>query len=185
MTCIVGIKRDGKVVIASDSLTTLDSLKLVNNCNDPKIIKFPKFNIALAGIGPISELLEEFRKVEPEEINWEGYELNCRQDCIDFTRSFVERFEERFPSNEDYKFEFMVGTKDKLFLILDGGSAFEISSFWSIGSGSSYALGALNILYNIIGNELNIEDAASVAVETACKFDKDCQGPILIESIDN
>ena len=162
--------------MASDSLTVYDGLKLVNTVNDSKIYTFPNFSIAVSGEGPISELMEH---IQTEGI-WDTDELSCRSDCSVLMESFGEKFNEKVPDavSENLKYEFLIGTKDRLFWCLSEPSVFEIDTFWAAGSGGDFALGALQALYSRIGHGITMEEAAKAAVLAACRFNQDCEEPI-------
>ena len=76
MTCIVGIKKNGQVLLASDSLTVYQNVKLVNVSNDYKIYTFNNFSIAISGEGPVSEILESIQ----DSRMWEEANLHGRAD---------------------------------------------------------------------------------------------------------
>lgn len=176
MTCLVGIIKNGQVVLASDSLTMYGDLKLVNAVNDYKIYQFPNFSVAVAGEGPTSEILE---LIEKEGI-WHSSFIQTRMDCAELISTFQERFNDRVPEaeNESLKYELLFGTKQGLFWCTSEPSMFEIGEYWAVGSGSSYALGALFALHPRIGMDMTLSQAANIAVLAACRFDQDCEPPV-------
>ena len=176
MTCIIGIKKNNQVLLASDSLTIYGNLKLVNSINDYKIYQFPYFSVALAGEGPVSEVLENIER----DLSWNHEVANSRADCTHLLQSFGEKFTDKVPEaeNDSLKYEFLIATKTKLFWCLSEPSVFEIGDYWAAGSGSDFALGVLYALHSQIGNGITIEEAAEVAVLAACKFNQDCEAPV-------
>ncbi|NEQ52378.1 MAG: hypothetical protein F6K11_19925 [Leptolyngbya sp. SIO3F4] len=56
----------------------------------------------------------------------------------------------------------------------------EYTKFWAIGSGDSFALGALENLYD---QDLSATQIAEKAALTATKFDPGCALPIQVETI--
>ena len=138
MTCIVALRYKNNIVVGSESLTTLETTKLVNVCNESKIIDFKYFTILTSGDGPLVDVLE-FIKDSSEE--WLGFGVSSRQDCINFITHFVDTFQERVPEtgNEDLKYEFLLTNGSKIWWVINGPSVFEIGTFWCAGSGASYA----------------------------------------------
>jgi ATP-dependent protease HslVU (ClpYQ) peptidase subunit len=185
-------KRGKKVVVGSDSLTTVENIKLTNVQNDPKIFNFKHFTILVAGEGPLTDILEEMvvKEYEESEYNWNWHEIHNRQDCIFFLTSFKEFLEDKDESNKNsgLAFEFLIATKEKIFWIMQDSSVFEIKDFWAIGSGSELALGTLHVLFPLVGKEvdgagLTLEKAVYKAIEAAVTFDKDCGLPIEVKRI--
>ena len=185
MTCCIALKIKGrtksKVIIGAESLTTLESTKLVNVCNESKIIKFNKFTMLICGNGPIKDLLEYIR----EEDEWQNHSLITRQDCINFVTHFLEVFQDRAPemSQEELKYEFLFTNGEKIWWAISGPNVFEIDQYWAIGSGYQYALGYLYGCYNDIKTpEVAIEEIR-VAIEAAIKFDQNCGLDIEVEEV--
>jgi ATP-dependent protease HslVU (ClpYQ) peptidase subunit len=188
LTVVLAIKAANKVVIASDSLTTLDDRKLKNVINDPKLFKFTNFIVGIAGTGPIGDVLEEIRATDysEEDYNWVDHEIHNKGDVTIFFESFLQKFKEKFSDysgDEDEKPEFLIITKSKIFLVLGESSVFEIKNFWSIGSGGDLALGALSALYEDIKTQKKLYEVAKTAVDISCKYSKTCEGPFYIESL--
>lgn len=177
MTCIVALKTETGVVMGADSLTTLDSTKLVNITNESKLLKFPNFTIGISGDGPIRDVLEFILDTDPldDDYSWVDHELNSRHDCTNFITHFIDKFQERVPeaNNEDLKYEFLMTNGKNIWWVINGPSVFEIEKFWAAGSGSSYAIGALSHLQDVPAKE-----AVEAAIKTACKYDNFCQEPI-------
>lgn len=190
MTCIVAVKikdkSKSKVVIGCDSLTTLENTKLVNVCNDSKIVQFSNFYVGAAGDGPIIDVLEVIRdtKYTEDEYPWSDHLLNSRQDVTDFVTHFIEKYQERVPEagNEDIKYEFLLTNGERIWWVINGPSVFEIGTFWSAGSGSSYAIGAMSLLYPEINKSITAEKAVDKAIKIAIKYDINCQDPVEIIS---
>ena len=154
MTCIAALKyrcpktKKTHIIVGSESLTTLESTKLVNICNESKIITFPNFTVLVAGDGPVVDALEYIKMDVDGPYDWNYHTINNRQDCIAFVTHFVEMFQERAPetNGEDLKYEFLISDGEKIWWAISGPSVFEIGTFWASGSGSSYAIGYLEAI---------------------------------------
>ena len=57
----------------------------------------------------------------------------------------------------------------------------ELTKFWAIGSGGSFALGAMHYAYD--KKKYSAEDIARIGVESACEFDKSCALPMDLQVI--
>lgn len=181
MTCIIALKKDNKIVLGADSLTTLETNKLVNVINDSKIVEFKRFTIAVAGDGPILDTLEAIRDDNYEEdYDWSYHELNGRQDCSNFILHFIEKFQERTPEMgaEDLKYEFLFTNYKTVWWGVGGPSVFEIGSFWACGSGSAYALGYLEAVYN---TDKKLDEMVYGAITASIKYETQCGAPIEIK----
>lgn len=180
MTTIVAAKKNNKIVIASDSLTTLESKRLINVQNDPKIIKFNNFTIAACGDGPIIDILEHIRDMEypDDEYSWADHKLNTREDCTNFILNFIEKFQERSVemNAEDLKYEFLFTNYDKIWWGLTGPSILEVDKYWACGSGADYAIGYMEAKFS---SKSPIEKVVHDAIQTAIKFDSWSGAPVV------
>ena len=53
---------------------------------------------------------------------------------------------------------------------------FEFKQFWSIGSGRSFALGAMHAVYD--QKSRSARDVAEAGIAAACEFDRNSAGPV-------
>lgn len=174
MTVLVAVKKLNKVFLGADSLTTLGDRKLSHTINDSKIIKFNNFAVGISGTGPIRDVFEEMSLTE-----WTNYDIKDRASVHIFIDEFFIRFKDNFPDmDSEDKTEFLVCTKNKIFLVSDEVNIFEKKDFWAAGCGDSYALGALEVLYPEMTTKTKIKDGINQAIKTACKFSMYCETPI-------
>ena len=69
-----------------------------------------------------------------------------------------------------------------IFVITAYREVSEFSKFWAIGSGSRFALGALEVLYS---QNLSAAEIAHEAARVATQFSPECAEPILVKSMES
>jgi ATP-dependent HslUV protease subunit HslV len=77
---------------------------------------------------------------------------------------------------ESSQIDFCLANSTGVYLIESYREVFEIDRFWSIGSGSDFALGALHTRYD--DDSLDAEKLARLGVGAACTFNAYCGEPI-------
>jgi len=167
MTCIVGVidKANSRVFIGGDSAATRWSEISIRK--DPKVFQVGEFTIGCIGSPRMSQLLR-FKLSLPRIHDTDIFEYMCT--------SFIDAVKECFNDNgfkksgeegEEKGGEFMVGYKDRLFIIYSDFQVEEnFREFTAIGSGGDIASGALYVLQSGTPNTVsNIEQALQAASE--------------------
>ncbi len=138
-TTIVGVRRDGKTVIGGDSQATLGDMIFKNDV--VKVRKIYDGKIIVGFAGAVSDAFALFRKVE-ELLN--KYSGNLHRTVAEIAKMFQS-------GEARMKLEAMllIASKDAMYLITgDGNVVAPTTNYISIGSGSNFALGAADALYN-------------------------------------
>lgn len=183
MTCIVAAKASGKTIIGADSCTTLGDRKLVKMVNGSKLVAFEHFIVGLSGTGPLREILDvmvhepicETTDDEPDCYDWRRHELNSTVDVAKFLQKFMELYQEKGDAESMDTVELLLITKDRIFCTVGESGVFEVGDFWSVGSGSAYAMGVMEALY---GKMDAAEKVVGWAIECACKYAAGCEPPV-------
>jgi len=185
MTTVVVVKKDGVVAIAADTLVTFGDTRLGHRFEDnSKIFKidtlagpsfvgiagtvahFPTLRLAMARLPPDQLLLSSkdevfatFTKLHP--VLKETFFLQTKEDDND--------------PYESSQFSVVVANATGIYGLYSYREVFEFKEFWGIGSGRSFALGALHAIW---GSAKSAREMALLGVQAACEFDKNSAGPI-------
>jgi len=190
MTTIVGIQGDEFAVVCADSrVTTSDDTRQIGTLREGsgKLAQNGKYIIGAAGdVRAINILHHVFQPPTPPQ--------NIRGKKLDqfFTSKFVPSLRECFdaqgysvPDRDDKEHiaeqgsSIIVAINSQLYVIeSDYSWSSEASGLYSLGSGSSYALGAMTVL--IRNKKLNSQQAKSIALRAlaiASKYDSGTGAP--------
>ena len=186
MTTVVVARLGGTVAIASDSLVTFGDTRLGASyeAND-KLFKvgdswvgmagttahFPVLRKALAGL-PADELklhsrdevFDTFLKLHPK--LKETYYLNSKEEDAD--------------PYESSQFTALIANPAGIFGVYSYREVFEFDRFWSVGTGRTFALGAM---YAAFDKAKSARELAELGVRAGCEFDKNSSGPIRAHTI--
>lgn len=174
MTCIAGIvEADGTVRMAGDSLGVASLDVMVRK--DPKVFRRGEMLFGFTSSYRMGQLL--MYKLEmpmhPPEID--AYEYMVKYFVESARKCLKDGGLTKISDNVDEAGTFMVGYRSRLFVIHNDFQVEEAAvPFASVGCGSSYALGALNVAY-LLGN-LNAKGLA-LAMETAETFSGGVRAP--------
>lgn len=185
MTTIAAIQGDGWSVVGYDSQVTADENKIVTLPKEtPKVAKNGAFLLGAAGdLRAVNLLSYSFKAPTPSEAD---YGVNLDKFV---STKLVPALKSCFDSAQYGE----KGEQDSVVLVVVGGVVYEIGSnyewcrdssgLYALGSGGSYALGAL---HQAVGRKkLNIQQARVIvkkAVEIASQLDVNTGGPIYVVS---
>jgi len=186
MSTIVAVKKENKICIAADSLTTFGETRLSAQYDQAydKIVHFAESYIGIVGSAAHQMVLESalekirkdvvlsdrvsifntFNKLHP--ILKESYYLNPKEEEDD--------------AYESSRIDALIVNASGIFGIYTLREVFEYSRYWAIGSGCDYALGAMHALYD--GND-NAEDIARAGVEASATFNNATALPMTVHCI--
>ena len=185
MTTVVVVKRNGQVAIAADTLVTFGDTRLSNRFEaNSKLFKvdttagpsyvgiagtvahFPVLRKAMLALpkkelllGSKDEVFDTFTKLHP--ILKETFFLQTKEDDND--------------PYESSQFSVVVANSTGIYGLYSYREVFEFNEFWGIGSGRSFALGAM---YAAWDKAKTAREIATIGVQAGCEFDKSSGGPI-------
>ena len=182
MSIVVAVQKNGHIVLAADSLACFGDSEEIPavNAATPKIMTIGQAVIGGTGWALYDNIMRDFLKDQPPP------SLNTEQEIFTFFMKLWHALRDRYsyvneqPQSKDTPF----GDLDSSFLIGSPGGIFFVSSdmgttafkqFYAIGSASTYAIGAMHVLYD------QIEEADAIArkgVEAAIAYDLYCGGHI-------
>ena len=181
MTTLCVARKGGQVAIAADALVTFGDTRLAHGyeAND-KLFRvgdswfgmagttahFPVLRKALAALpadelrlGSRDEVFDTFLKLHPK--LKETFFLNSKEDDND--------------PYESSQFTVLIANPHGLFGVYSYREVFEFERFWAIGSGRSFAMGAM---YAGFDKARTARELAELGVRAGCEFDKNSAGPI-------
>ena len=185
MTTVVVVKRNGQVAIAADTLVTFGDTRLssrfeansklfkVDTTTGPSYVgiagtvaHFPVLRKAMLALpkkelllGSKDEVFDTFTKLHP--ILKETFFLQTKEDDND--------------PYESSQFSVVVANATGIYGLYSYREVFEFNEFWGIGSGRSFALGAMYVAWD---KAKTAREIASIGVQAGCEFDKSSGGPI-------
>jgi ATP-dependent protease HslVU (ClpYQ) peptidase subunit len=186
MSIIVSVNKNGRRVMAADSLVTLGERRIPAEVNGiSKIRTLGGALLAVAGWNVYDDVLTDYMTSQS------NVSLATRSDIFRFFNGFWQAL------HKDYAFvndsvdaaDSPFGSLDSTFLVHNSTGIFLVTSdmgvlpfdrFYAIGSGATYALGALEALYD---NDLDAEQIARGAVDIAIKMDVSCGAPVVAKQV--
>jgi ATP-dependent protease HslVU (ClpYQ) peptidase subunit len=88
---------------------------------------------------------------------------------------FLQTKEDEHEPYESSQFTMLLANASGIYGIYSYREVFEFKQFWSIGSGRSFALGAMHAVYD---KARSARDVAEVGLAAACEFDRNSAGPV-------
>ena len=185
MTTLVAVRKAGQAVIATDALITFGDTRLSSRFEaNEKIFKvetpaggsyvgmagtaahFPVLRKAMAALpkdqlrlGSKDEVFDTFHKLHP--VLKETFFLQTKEDDND--------------PYDSSQFSALIANATGIYGLYSYREVFEFKEFWAIGSGRSFALGAMHATW---GKAKTAREVALAGVHAGCEFDKNSGGPV-------
>jgi ATP-dependent protease HslVU (ClpYQ) peptidase subunit len=181
MSCVVAVKKAGRTVMAADSLYVFGQERVpADNSKTLKISTVGDTLMAVTGWSLYANILDDVLA------EGETPDLTTERKIFAFFVEFWQVLHERYQfvndqSNDkdspfgDLDSSFLIANTEGIFKVSPDSSVSRFEKYYSIGSGSVYALGALHQIFD------GPDDAATLArkgVETGIEFDIYCGHPI-------
>lgn len=185
MTTVVAVRKNGQVAIAADTLVTFGDTRLLHRFEDnTKVFKLdapvgPTY-IGMAGTVAHFPVLRKSLAAMPPEQRL----LATRDEIFDtFSRLhpmlkdhfFLQTKEDDNDPYESSQFSVLIANAAGIFGLYSYREVFEFKEFWGIGSGRSFALGAMHAVY---GRAKTAREVAQAGVNAGCTFDRNSEGPV-------
>ena len=190
MTTVVVVKKAGQVAIAADTLVTFGDTRLglryepnsklfkVDTAGGPSYVgiagtvaHFPVLRKAMTALpkdqlklGSKDEVFDTFTKLHP--MLKESFYLQTKEDDND--------------PYESSQFSVLIANATGIYGLYSYREVFEFNQFWGIGSGRSFALGAM---YAVWDKAKTAREVATVGMHAGCEFDKNSGGPLELLTI--
>jgi ATP-dependent protease HslVU (ClpYQ) peptidase subunit len=179
MTILVAVKKNGRVYMGADRITTFGNEYFTDIVNGSKIIKLKHAYLATSGYTLMDNIIEHLHQLNHKMLD------NPFQDRAQTFGFFLELFSELKKSytlvdtGKDtfagiYNV-FLIVTPEKIFGISNNLSVHEYDRYAAQGAGSDYSLGCLYGIYDRIDDGLELTRSA---LEAACHFSIYCKEPL-------
>ncbi|CAN5374213.1 hypothetical protein BH11PSE11_BH11PSE11_32080 [soil metagenome] len=182
-TCVV-VKKNNQVAIATDSLVTFGDTRLsstyeVNN----KLFQVGESYITLAGTAAHFPVMRKLLADLGEECR-----LNSREEVFDTfsnvhtvlkDKYFLNTKEDDDDAYESSQITALIANPYGIFGVYSLREVFCFERFWGLGSGKSFALGAMYAVYD---RTESAREVAEIGVKAGVEFDKSSSGPFQIVS---
>ena len=185
MTTVVAVRKGGQVVMAADALVTFGDTRLSFNAEaNQKLFKVADAEgesvFAVAGAAAHFLVLQQALAAQPADALRFG---SKDQIFRTFTllhpvlkeSFFLQTKEDEHDPYESSQFTMLLANPSGIYGIYSYREVFEFKQFWSIGSGRSFALGAMHAAYD---KARSAREIAEAGVAAACEFDRNSAGPI-------
>ena len=184
MTTVVVVKKAGQIAIAADTLVTFGDTRLAHRFEDnAKIITVetnvgPSY-IGMAGTVAHFPVLRKAIAMMPREILL----LGSKDEVFDtFTKLhpylkenfFLQTKEEDSDPYESSQFSVVIANASGIYGLYSYREVFEFKEFWGIGSGRSFALGAMFASY---AKAKTAREVAERGIAAGCEFDRNSSAP--------
>jgi ATP-dependent HslUV protease, peptidase subunit HslV len=186
MTTVVVVRKGGTVAIASDSLVTFGDTRLDASyeAND-KLFRVGGSWIGMSGTTAHFPVLRRALATLPAD----ELKLNSRDEVFDTFLKLHPKLKETYflnPKEEDAdpyessQFTALIANACGIFGVYSYREVFEFDRFWSVGTGRSFALGAMYAAYD---KAKSARELAELGVRAGCEFDKNSSGPVRAHTI--
>ncbi|MDM8550970.1 hypothetical protein QUF72_12860 [Desulfobacterales bacterium HSG2] len=181
MSTLVTVRKNGIVCIAAETVTTFgrERLRAPYTANPEKICRVGDSYIGFVGSAAHEMVLESIFSKEAD-----IPEFRNRMEIFEFFRKLHPRLKEEYflnPKDEDddpyesTRICIFIANAYGIFSIFELREVYEYIKYWAIGSGSSYALGAMHAIYD---HTDSAEEIAKAGVGAGIEFDGASSGPI-------
>jgi ATP-dependent HslUV protease, peptidase subunit HslV len=190
MTTVVVVKKAGQVVIAADTLVTFGDTRLGNRYEaNSKLFRVdtpagPSY-VGMAGtVAHFPALRKAMLALPPDQLKLSG-----KDDVFDTFVKLHPMLKETFflqtkeDDNDPYEssqFSVVIANATGIYGLYSYREVFEFKEFWGIGSGRSFALGAMHATW---GKAKTAREVALAGIQAGCEFDKNSAAPVEVFTI--
>lgn len=185
VTTLVVVRKAGQVVMAADTLVTFGDTRLSHRFEaNSKIFEVATPHgssyIGMAGTVAHFPVLRKAMVTLP----MEDIRLNNREAVFDTFLKLHPLLKETFflqskeDDNDPYEssqFTVLIANATGIYGLYSYREVFEFKDFWAVGSGRSFALGAMHAIWS---KAKTAREVATAGLSAGCEFDKNSGGPI-------
>lgn len=188
MSTIVVVKKNGRAVIAADSLTTFGDLRMgvPYDAASDKIQKYDDGYFGIVGSAAHALVMESVLKDKKVKMDFSDrmaiFETFRRLHPVLKDKYFLKAKDE--DDDDPYEathIDALICNPRGIFGIYSLREVSEYTRFWAIGSGSEYALGAMYAVYDRLESP---EEIARAGVEAGCEFNTASALPLTMYTVD-
>ena len=181
MTTIAVARKAGQVSIVSDSLVTFGDTRLGHGYEaNAKVFRIGDSWVGMAGTTAHFPVLRRALGTLPAD----ELKLHSRDDVFDTFLKLHPKLKDSYYLNtkeedadpyESSQFTVLIANASGIFGVYSYREVFEFERFWAIGSGRSFALGAMHAVYD---KSKTAREVAETGGRAGCEFDKNSAGPL-------
>jgi ATP-dependent protease HslVU (ClpYQ) peptidase subunit len=186
MTTVTVVKKGDQVAIAADTLVTFGDTRLLHGYEvNEKIFAVGDSFIGMSGTTAHFPVLRKaLGGMPPAELR-----LHSREDVFETFLKLHPRLKDHFFLNtkeedadpyESSQFTILIANASGIYAVYSYREVFQFDKFWAIGSGRSFALGAMYAAYD---GRKSAKDIAELGVRAGCEFDKNSYGPVKTQAV--
>ncbi len=187
MSIVVVVKKDNEIVIASDSLASRGSLLISSQykSNSEKFVNYKDSWIGCVNDTMSTQMILHALENSKEEFSFDGiddiYTSMLKLHKILKKKYFLEpkQKKEENQTVESTNMRLLIANSSGIYGVGTDKSIEIFSKFWAIGSGGTFALGAMYHVYD----KYDAKKIAELGVQTACEFDEGSALPMQIQTI--
>lgn len=179
MTILVAVKKNGKVYLGSDRITTFGNEYVTDLVRGSKIIKLKHAYLATSGYSLLDNIIEHLYRNNHKMME---NSFADRSHVFSFFLELYNELKKSFTLVEPGKDTFasmynvfLVVTPTSIYGVSTNLSVSEYPRFAARGAGSDYSVGCLYGLYDVLDDGLEL---TRVALEAACHFNVYCKEPL-------
>jgi len=187
MSIVVVVKKGKEVTIASDTLTSIGHMEFSAKYkeNSKKFFQYEDTFIGSVGASMSKIMLNHALKNSEEKFDFNGLE-SIYSSMLEIHKLLKKEYfliptKKIEQTVEATKLHLLLANSSGIYKISSDRHIAELSRFWAIGSGSSFALGAMYQAYD--NKKYSALDIAKIGVKSACEFDKSCALPMDFKKI--
>jgi len=186
VTTVCVVRKGAQLAIGADSLVTFGDTRLPHGYeSNEKLFKVGDSYFGMSGTTAHFPVLRKALAALPKG----ELRLGSRDEVFDTFLKLHPKLKEQFflnPKEEDSdpyessQFTVLIANRHGLFGVYSYREVFEFERFWAIGSGRSFALGAMYAGYDKLKTAREI---ASLGVAAGNEFDKNSAAPVRLHTI--
>lgn len=184
MSTLTVALKNGRVAIAADALTTFEDLKVPPgfDAHPEKVFAVGDAYVGVVGFTAHHLVLQSALNDMAEE---SGPDFSSREGVFETFLALHDHLKEHYylrpEREEDDPYEstqmtVLVASPHGIYGVYDLREVHAYTRFWAMGSGSGYALGAMDALYD--GAE-SAAELAEAGVRAGCRFDRNSGEPVV------
>lgn len=186
MSTIVVARKNGIACIAADSLTTFGDIRLRSELdyNHDKIQVFGKTYMGI--VGSAAHTLVAERAFRDEEIAADfsdrdaAFDSLIRLHPVLKDKYFLNAKDAEEDAYESSQIDAVFINKNGIFALYSLREVYEYTRYWAVGSGATYALGAMHAVYD---KAKSARDVARAGVMAGAEFDTSSELPITMQTV--
>ncbi|RYF34341.1 MAG: MFS transporter [Comamonadaceae bacterium] len=184
MTTVVAVRKGGQVALAADTLVTFGDTRLSHAQEaNRKVFELDDADgrslfAASGSVAHFPALRHVFAALPKEELKLRGkddiYRTFIKLHPMLKESFFLQTKEDDHDPYESSQFSLMLANASGIYGVYSYREVFEFKQFWSIGSGRSFALGAMHAVY---ARARSAREVAEAGIAAGCEFDRNSAGP--------